>query len=69
MVGFCDGTRAIVTKLSNKKDNYSLWLKKLLERRGYHKTYVALANKNARIIFALLKKNSEYNENLSRNVI
>lgn len=62
------GARAIITKLPNKQEEQNSWLQKLLERRGYHKTYVALANKNARIIFSLMKNNSEYQGSLAMSI-
>ncbi len=33
------------------------WIADLLLRRGYNRTAVAVANKNARVIWALLAKN------------
>ena len=36
------------------------WVKKLKERRGFNKACVAVANKNARIIWAILFKKEEY---------
>jgi transposase len=38
----------------------SLWLKGLIERRGFNKAAVALANKNARIIWALATRGGDY---------
>jgi transposase len=35
----------------------SRWILALLPRRGYYRTLVAIANKNARIAWALLAKN------------
>ncbi len=54
------GARSIITRASNKSDQYSQWVNKLRERRGYCKTAVACANKNARIIFSLLKNGGEF---------
>lgn len=36
------------------------WVKKLREKKGYNKTAVALANKNARTIWALLKSGESF---------
>lgn len=44
-------------KLPEKK---SQWLKTLIERRGRNRAVVALANKNARILWALMAKNETY---------
>lgn len=43
------------TGLFDKNDAHSQWIRKLSERIGMNKTSVAIANKNARIIVALLK--------------
>jgi transposase len=54
------GTRAVIAKLANKDDRLSRWAKELVERRGYKRAAVALAAKNARIIWALLMNQSEF---------
>jgi transposase len=54
------GARAVLKNCTNKTDKLSLWLKSLIERRGFNKTAVALANKNARILWAMVAKNKEY---------
>ena len=41
-------------------DERSRWLKALIARRGKNRAAVALANKNARIVWALLAHNQEY---------
>lgn len=53
------GARAALfrAKLPEKK---SQWLKTLIERRGRNRAVVALANKNARILWALMAKNETY---------
>lgn len=55
------GARAVMQFVTHKTDSKSLWLKNLSQRRGKFKAYVALANKNARIIWALMTKNTQYN--------
>jgi transposase len=40
-------------------DRMSRWILNLQGRRGYHKTLVAIAAKNARIAWALLSKGQE----------
>ena len=42
---------------SRHQDRMSQWILELLPRRGYYRTLVAIANKNARIVWALLAKN------------
>lgn len=50
------GARAFVSFGKNK----SLWLEAIIKRCGKQKAYVALANKNARIVWALLAKQVDY---------
>ena len=56
------GARAVVAVSAKKTDERSQWINKLNARRGYNCTAVALANKNARIALALLKKGEDYEE-------
>jgi transposase len=44
-----------LTGLFEKQDEHSRWIRKLVERIGKNKTSVAVANKNARMVVALLK--------------
>lgn len=43
------------------------WIVQLHARVGYQKTLVAIANKNARVIWALLARNEDYNPQAWRN--
>lgn len=54
------GARSIVPRLVNKKDALSLWVTKIRERRGFNKACVALANKNSRILWAMMSRGCEY---------
>ena len=54
------GARSVVLRAKEKKDRVSLWVQQLLERRGYKRTVVAVAAKNARMIWALLAHETEY---------
>jgi transposase len=54
------GGRSVVRCVDNKEDPRSKWIKNIKERRGTNKAAVALANKNARIIWAVLAKNEQY---------
>jgi len=52
--------RAVVRYAPSRDDSLSRWIVRLQERRGWNKTVVALANKLARIGWAVLKNNSRY---------
>lgn len=55
------GARACLFAIGTKQDKRSCWLRGLKERCGVNRTCVALANKNARIIWSLLFHHTEYN--------
>jgi transposase len=54
------GARATLRWIDTKGDDRSQWLRALIARRGKNRAAVALANKNARIVWALLAHNQEY---------
>lgn len=54
------GARTNLRWLGGKGDRLSVWASQLKERRGSNKAAVALANKNARIIWAVLSREREY---------
>jgi len=54
------GARSVVSLSKFKEDKHSQWIKRKRLELGNNKASVALANKNARIIWALVKNNSEY---------
>lgn len=54
------GARSVLRTSKEKKDRLSIWCNELIERRGYNKACVALANKNARIIWAMLSTGQPY---------
>lgn len=54
------GARSVVRTAAGKSDRFSQWVNELRERRGTNRAIVAVANKNARIIWALLARNEEY---------
>ena len=54
------GARAVIANCKNKTDRTSLWVKDLVERRGFKRATVALAAKNARFIWALLHSEKKY---------
>lgn len=57
---FVHGARATLRWVDSKQDDRSRWLKALIGRRSKNRAAVALANKNARIAWALLAHNQEY---------
>jgi transposase len=57
------GARAVVKTAAKKKDQRSLWIQDLVSRCGYNKTVVAVANKNARIAWAVMTNEKFYDEN------
>jgi len=61
------GARAVLLWSNKKTDNQSLWLKNLAIRRGKNKAAVALANKMARMAWAVVNSNSEYKYNYKPN--
>jgi transposase len=54
------GTRAVLSTIKDKDDKLSHWSRALIERRGYKRAAVALAAKNARIVWALMVRNETY---------
>lgn len=54
------GARAVLGKAHGKTDARSLWIGRLRERRHPNVVAVALANKNARIIWSVLARNEQY---------
>lgn len=57
---FIHGGRAVVKQVSNKNDPRSRWIKNIKNRRGANIAAVAVANKNARIIWALMTSEEAY---------
>ncbi len=58
------GARSALMRADKKTDSRSLWLQQLKLRAGANKTAVALANKNARIIWALVANDSMYQKSV-----
>jgi len=54
------GARATLRWVGRKTDRRSQWMRQLVERRGHNRTVVAIANKNARIVWALLTSHQAY---------
>jgi transposase len=53
------------TGLYSKQDPHSKWVRELADRLGINKASVAIANKNARIVVALLKNKTIFNAKLA----
>ncbi len=54
------GGRAVAMRAPLKEDRRSRWVQELVSRRGMNIACVAVANKNARILWTMLAKGEEY---------
>jgi transposase len=54
------GARSALCRVDRRSDQRSLWASRLKFKRGFNVAAVALANKNARIIWALLTRGDNY---------
>jgi len=50
------GARSVLLHAPQRKDPLSRWALALRERRGYHRACIAIAAKNARVVWALLAR-------------
>jgi len=50
------GARSVVSRLGDKQDAQSRWLRALVARRGFNRACVALAHRNARRAWAILSR-------------
>lgn len=57
------GARSVLTHADNKTDRLSRWAREVKARRGFNVAAVALANKLARIVWAVLAQARTYDEN------
>ena len=57
---FIHGARAVLQHSEAKTDRFSLWAQALLERRGYNKACVAVANKMARMAWVIMARGENY---------
>lgn len=57
---FIQGAGAVINQLREKTDKVSKWTRNLKEKKGPNKAKVALANKNARIVYAVFCKGLDY---------
>ena len=56
------GARAYIHRVKEPKTPKDKWLMAMVERSGYGKASVALANKNVRTAWAMLMRGTEYNK-------
>lgn len=54
------GARAVVLQAAGKDDSLSRWINRIREERGWNKAVVAMANKMARIGWAILRYGNSY---------
>ena len=54
------GARAVLGKAGGKQDPRSQWIGRMRERRHPNVVAVALANKNARVVWSILSRGEEY---------
>ena len=54
------GAKAVVLVGKHNDDPISQWVQRLRQRSGWQKAAVALANKNARILWAVMTGNKRY---------
>ena len=54
------GARAVALRLAAKTDPRSRWFQAVIDRRGFNKGIVAMANKTARIVWAMLVRKENY---------
>lgn len=54
------GARAVAVRSKSKVDPLSRWLNRLIEKRGFNKAVVALANKLIRIAWVIISRNENY---------
>ncbi len=56
------GARAVVSRAKKKTDRLSQWINRLVEKRGFNKAVVALANKLIRIAWVIISRGESYKE-------
>ena len=59
------GARSVLNNCEKKRDRSSLWIADKKNRCGYNKAAVALANKNARVIWAIMATGECYRKPMS----
>lgn len=54
------GARSILQRCDSRSDALGAWMRKLKDNRGFNRACVAIANKNARIVWAIMAKGGTY---------
>jgi transposase len=54
------GARAVANHSIKRSDSRSQWLNEKIKTRGFNRAIVAFANKNARIVWAMMARDEEY---------
>ena len=54
------GARAVIYRAASKRDAHSQWMQRVQARRNTNMAVVALANKNARMLWAFLAHETVY---------
>ena len=54
------GGRTVIQHVDKKEDPFSRWAKRIKHEKGYNKASVAVANKNARHVWAIMTKGDSY---------
>jgi transposase len=60
---FIQGAKSVVNSAHLRDDPISRWVLALKTRSGWQKAVVALANKNARILWAIMTKGTRFERN------
>ena len=58
-----EGAKSAVMTVHRRQDNISQWAVALRKRSGWQKAVVALANKNARILWAVMTRGEAFDAN------
>lgn len=59
------GARSVLRRCDTRTDARGRWMQNIMERRGFNRACVALANKNARILWALMVRGEPYRQAIS----
>jgi len=59
------GARTVIRHAKNKNDPLSNWINEMLTRKHFNVVAIALANKTARIAWALIAKNRDFDPALA----
>lgn len=58
------GARSVLVNIKKKDDKLSIWLRRIYEQGGANKAAVALANKNARVMWAIVSQQATFQPDL-----